>query len=69
MFLVFMPGEQFYFICFLGLRPGHMEVPWPGVTLELELLACTAATAMQDPSHVVSGTYTTAHGNARSLTH
>ena len=30
----------------------HMEVPSPGVQLELQLLAYTTATAMPDPSWV-----------------
>ena len=37
---------------FLGLHPWHMEVSRPGVKLELQLLAYTLATAMQDPSPV-----------------
>ena len=40
------------FICFLGLHLQHMEVPRLGVQMELELLAYTAATAMQDPNRV-----------------
>ena len=36
---------------FLGPRSWHMEVPRLGVELELRLLACATATAMQDPSH------------------
>ena len=38
--------------CFLGLHPQHMEVSRLGVELELQLLAYTTVTAMQDPSHV-----------------
>ena len=37
---------------FLGLNSWHMEVPRPGVQLELQLLAYAPATAMPDPSHV-----------------
>ena len=37
---------------FLGLHPWHMEVPWLGVELELQLLAYTTATATPDPSHI-----------------
>ena len=37
---------------FLWLHPRHMEVPRLGVELELQLLAYSTATAMQDPSHV-----------------
>ena len=44
-----------------------MEVPRPGVELELHLPAYTSAMAMQDLT--LSVTYTTAHGNARFLTH
>ena len=53
-----------------------MEVPKLGVKLELELLAYAYTTAMPEPSQVCdlyheakSVTYTTAHSNARSLTH
>ena len=62
-FLVF-----FFFFCFLGLHLLHMEVPRPAVKLELQLLpyATATATATWDLSHVC--TYTTAHGNAGSLT-
>ena len=35
-----------------GLHPQHMEVPKLGVESELQLLAYTTATAMQDPSQV-----------------
>ena len=50
----------FYFILFfiflsfgfLGLHPWHMEVPRLGVQSELQLLACTTATATQDLSHI-----------------
>ena len=52
-------------VLFLGPHPRHMEVPMLGVESQLQLPAY--ATAMSDPS--VSATYTTAHGNARSLTH
>ena len=41
-----------YLFVFLGLHPRHMEVPRLGVELELQLQACTAATAMQDLSCV-----------------
>ena len=50
-----------------GAHPRHIEVPKLGVELELQLLAYTTATAMPDLS--LSATYTTAHGNARSLTY
>ena len=38
-----------FFFCFLGLHPRHMEVPRLGVKSELQLPACTIATAMPDP--------------------
>ena len=51
-----MQSQDFFFFffvfCFLWLHPQHMEVPRLGVKLELQLLAYTSATAMQDPSHV-----------------
>ena len=40
------------FFFFLGLHPWHMEVPRPGVKLELQLPAYTTARATVDPSHV-----------------
>ena len=40
----------FFFFCFLGSNPRHMEVPRLGVQLELQLLPYATATAMQDPS-------------------
>ena len=36
-------------ILLLGLHQWHMEVPGLGVESELQLLAYTTATAMQDP--------------------
>ena len=50
-------GDLFSFCIFLGLHPRHMEVPRLGVELELRRIQVTSAT------------YTTAHGNARALTH
>ena len=55
------------FFFFIGPYPWHMEVPSLGVELELQLLAYTTGTAMQDLS--VSVTYISAHGNPGSLTH
>ena len=52
---------------FLGLHPRHMEVPRLGVKLEPQLLAY--ATAVATPDLRTSATYTTAHGNTRSLNH
>ena len=46
-----------------------MEVPRLGVELELQLLAYTTATVTATGVGAVSATYTTAHGNSRSLTH
>ena len=57
----------FFFLSFLGLHPWHMEVSRLGVELELQLLAYT--TAKQHGILATSATYTTAHGNAGSLTH
>ena len=45
----------------------HMEVPRLGVESELQLPAYTTTTETRDPG--MSATYTTAHGNAGSLTH
>ena len=42
----------FVFLPFLGLLPWHMEVPRPGVQLELQLPAIATATATQDPSRI-----------------
>ena len=56
-----------FFIIFLWPHLRHMEVPGIGVQSELQLLGYTTSTAMPDPSRVCD--YTTAHGNARSLTH
>ena len=54
-------------ICFLGPHLWHMEIPSLGVKSELQLSAYTTATATRDPT--LSVTYTTAPGNAGSLTH
>ena len=45
-------GGFWFFFFFLGLHPGHVEFPRLGVKLELQLLADTIATAMQDPSSI-----------------
>ena len=42
----------FSFFFFLQLYPRHMEVPNPGVELELQLLAYATAMATLDPSHI-----------------
>ena len=50
-----------YIFCFLGLHSQHMAVPGLGVQL---------APPPQPPkTQAVSVTYTSTHGNARSLTH
>ena len=58
----------FYFILFyLGPHLRHMEVPRLGV--ELELYSQPIPQPQQDGIQATSATYTTAHGNARSLTY
>ena len=42
----------YLFFCCLGLHLQHMEIPRPGVELELQLPAYTTATATWDLSHV-----------------
>ena len=54
------------FFFFLGPYQQYMEAPRLGVKLELYLLACTTATATQEPSCICD--YTPAHSIARSLT-
>jgi len=44
--------SSFYFFVFLGRHPQHMEVPRLGIESELQPLAYTTATAMQDLSRV-----------------
>ena len=58
-----------FFVCFciLGLYLWHMEVPRLRVKSELQLPTYTTATATWDPSCICD--LTTAHSNARSLTH
>ena len=62
----FRPVGSLYLLLLLfffsGPHPQYMEVPSLGVKLELQLPACTTVTA-------TSVTYTTVHGNTRSLTH
>ena len=57
----------FFFFFFFGLHWQHMGVPRRGVKSELQLLAYATATATG--IRAAPATYTTAHGNARSLTH
>ena len=42
--------SAFFFWCFLGLCPQHIEVPRLGVELELYPLAYTRPTTMSQPS-------------------
>ena len=51
----------FFFLVFLGPCPLHTEVPRLGVELELQ--------PQQHRNQAETTTYTTAHGNTRSLTH
>ena len=62
---------EFFFVClfvFLGPHPQHMEVPRLGGSNR----SCSCR-PMPEPQQrqiqTMSATYTTAHGNARSLTH
>ena len=63
-YFTYICKKNFFSVC-LGLHPWHMEVPRLGVKMELYLLAYTTATGTGIPS----ATHTTAHSNARSLTH
>ena len=60
-----------FIFAFLGLHPGHMEVPRLGVELQLQLqlqpLAYATATAIPDLSRICSLHH--GHSNTRSLTH
>ena len=49
-----IPGIEvlFYFPVFLGPQPRHMEVPWLGIELELQLPVYTTAIATPDPRRV-----------------
>ena len=42
----------FFFFCFLGLHPQHMEIPRLGVKSELQLPAYTTATATPDLRYI-----------------
>ena len=55
--------SSFFFFFFLWPLLRHTEVPRLGVESELQLPAHSTATATRDLD------YTTAHGNAGSLTH
>jgi len=65
--MVIEPSHEIFFFVFPGPHPQHMEVPRLEVKLELQLPAYTTATATWD--RATSVTYTTAHGNAGSLSH
>ena len=54
--------------CFLGLHSWHMEVRRLGGESELQLPAYATATTMRDLGRI-HNLYTTARGNAGSLTH
>ena len=43
-------GTSYFIFCFLGPHLQHMELPWLGVELELQLLACVTAATTLDPS-------------------
>ena len=62
-----------FLFCFGGLPPGHKVVPRLGVQLELQMPATAHAPsrAPVQPRRIQasSSSSTTAHGNARSLTH
>ena len=58
-------GIFFFWSFFLGPHQWHMVAPRLEVKLELQLPACTTATAVSNLSRV--WTYTTAHGNAGSF--
>ena len=54
-YIIFFPSFFFFFFFFfvfffIGPHLQHMEIPRLGVESELQLLAYTTATAMQDPS-------------------
>ena len=42
----------FIFFCLFRAAPSHMEIPWLGVELKLQLPAYTTATATPDPSRI-----------------
>ena len=51
-FHLIFPIILFFFFCFLGLHLKHMEIPRPGVKMELQLPDYTTATATWDLSLV-----------------
>ena len=62
---LFCRGQIFFFLfsfCFFRAKPAAMEVPRPGVDLELQLLACDTAAAEWDLSpHLRPTPQLTAH--------
>ena len=50
-----------FFVVFLGLHLGHMEVPRRGVESELQLLAYAIATAMPDLSRICNLHHSSQH--------
>ena len=67
MFSFCFPDRIISFLFFLGLHQRHMEIPRLGVKSELLLLDYVIA--KQHQIRAASVTYTTVHGNTRSLTH
>ena len=61
--ILFIWDFDFFFLSFLGPHPWHMEV------LRWDIIGAVAAGLYRSHSNTGSATYTTAHGNARSLTH
>ena len=57
----------FIFICFLGLQVQHMEIS--GLRSNLSCSCRPPPQPQQRQIRAASATFTTAHGNARSLTH
>ena len=51
-FFIYFIFIFFFFVFFLGPNPQHMDVPRLGVESELQVLACTTATATSDPNHI-----------------
>ena len=52
--VLFLSDVLFCFVCFLGLHPQHIAVPWLGVESELQLPTYTTATATWDLSCICS---------------
>ena len=56
-----------YLFWFLGPHLQHVEVSRPGVESELQLPACTTATATQDPSHICDLHHSPQQGQGSNL--